>query len=190
MQSIAQILILLILPLAGLQAQTLNPIDPPIFPPVKLTEGEVILDERERLNVKFESSINNSKTYTVRGIALDRRKQAIEDITAEAVEISGGGIIDLSFRFKKVSDKNYTRPELQTYFLQVVISEKQKGGGLGDLFGNDGNNKIDDLFSIKYTYEYDKEWRVSNSNSSNSNEPTMVIKVQLKPMGKATTIRS
>ena len=174
----------LVLTIGGTTAQELEAIQSPILGSVKISKAEVVSDNPERLNLSFTYSVNNGKNYLIQGTALDQNKKPLEDIFVEPQELAGGsGLVDLSFRFKKVSQKKYTNPVLNSAYISIKMVEKKGEGNLMDLLSpNNKSSKLEEALAIKYEYKLKKEWRVGCTSG-------MVITAKLKPIGKAILIK-
>ena len=171
-----------------LKAQELQPLKKDYRSSISITKAEVVSETSERLNLSFECNAQSGKSYQISAIALDKNRKPVKEVQAEAQDLAEGtSIVDLSFRFQQLNDKNYQAPKMETQYIQVMINEKRKVNEILDKYNlADGKNKgLEDLnnaLSVKYLYTFQKEWRVGGNDN-------MVIEVTLNPIGKAQLIK-
>lgn len=185
MKSIIFFIVSLSVFIGDITGQELPLVKSPVLSSVKIEKAEVVSDNPERLNLSFTYTVNNGKNYLIQGMAMDKNKQPIKDLFAEPQELTAGsGLVDLSFKFKKISKTKYTKPILTSFFIYIKIIEKKEGGGLLDLIsGNNKTSKLDDALAINYEYKFQKDWRVGCTSG-------MVITTKLKAIGKAVLIKN
>jgi hypothetical protein len=154
-----------------------------LFDDSKVEHIRIVSSDSEALLIEINCKTEEDKLYKFSGELLDSRKTKLAEFSCEPQELSKGSeTVDLAF---KVSKKNTSsKASLKSSYILIKMAEKEEGDSLlddlEDLLG--GSDPVGDMFSKKFTFKYEKDWRLKGNKS-------MVINVPLIPVGSAKALK-
>ena len=144
----------------------------------------IVTSDAESLLIEVKCKIEEDKSYVFSGDLLDARKKKLKGFTCKPQELSKGSeTVDLSFVVSKKNTQSKT--QLKSAYIIVRMAEKEDDsllGDLEDLMGGSDDNPLGDMFSKKFTFKYEKDWRLKGNKN-------MVVKIPLTPVGSAKSLK-